>query len=79
MLQNGEKTMSLWRGVVAEGRKSSGGGLDGEEEVYRLNPCGPAANNPDPKAITVTIRFESYSFPIFYPSSCPESRASLLE
>ena len=81
MLQNGEKTMSLWKGTVADSRKTSSGshGSTEEAELFGLNPSGPATNNPDPKAISVTIRFESYTFPILYPSCSPQSRASLLQ
>ena len=72
--------MSLWKGSMGDGRKASGvnyGGSEDEEVVFGLNPSGPATNNPNPKAITVTIRFESS--PILYPSCSPQSRASLLE
>ena len=67
MLRMGETQVALWRGS----------GKDGEE-WYPPSPCAPAYNNPDPKAVTLTIRFDSYSYPVYYPSTKPQSWTSLL-
>ena len=37
------------------------------------NPAGPAANNPDPEAVTVTICFKETKKPIIFPSTRKQS------
>ena len=68
MLHNGERPMSLWRGQK-----------EGAEEYYKPNPSGPASNNTDPRAVTLLVKFDGYGFPVYYPSSAPQSWSLLLE
>ena len=37
------------------------------------NPAGPAANNPDPKAVTITIWFEETGKSVIFPSTSEKS------
>ena len=67
MLRTGEVQLSLWKGNKKDG-----------EDSYEPNPCAPAYNNPDPKAVTLTLKFESYSYPVYYPSTKPQSWTNLL-
>ena len=39
------------------------------------NPAGPAANNPDPKAVTITICFEETKKAVIFPSTSERSRS----
>ena len=61
--------MALWRGSRKDGSN---------EDCYEPNTCAPAYNNPDTKAVLLTVRFDSYSFPVYYPSTTPQSWTSLL-
>ena len=68
MLRMGEVQVALWKGPC----KDSG------EDSFEPNPCTPAYNNPDPKAVLLTIKLDSYCFPVYYPSTTPQSWTSLL-
>ena len=67
MMRMGEVQVALWKGYRKDG-----------EEYFEPNPCAPAYNNPDTKAVMLTIKFDSYSFPVYYPSTTPKSWTSLL-
>ena len=68
MLRVGEVQVALWK---AGSRKES-------EDCHDPNPCAPAYNNPNPKTVMLTVKFDSYSFPVYYPSTTPQSWTSLL-
>jgi len=68
---NGEHTMLLWRGMREKEEKR-------EDDTYLPNPSGPASNNSDTDPVALTIKFDSYGFPIHFPSCCAESRLPLL-
>ena len=69
MLYNGERAMALWKG---------GSKKDSTDETFDPNPSGPASNNSNPRAVTLWITFDSFGFPVYYPSSCPQSWSGLL-
>ena len=71
MMYNGERVMNLWRGDKKEKGKNG-------EESFKPNPCGPASNNPDTKAVTLLIKFDTYGYPVYYPHSAPQSWSALL-
>ena len=66
-MRMGEMQVPLWRGFGKEG-----------EEWYPPSPCAPACSNPDPKAVTLTVKFDSYGYPVYYPSTTPQSWTCLL-
>ena len=72
-MYNGEHTMTLWRGKRDKEEKDGS-----KDNTYIPNPSGPASNNNDPKAVILTIKFDSYSFPIHFPSCSPQSWSVLL-
>jgi hypothetical protein len=67
MLRMGEVQMALWRGSSRDG-----------DDWYTPCPCTPPYSNPDPRAVTLTVKFDSYSFPVYYPATIPQSWTSLL-
>lgn len=67
MLRMGEVQVALWKGYKKDG-----------EDFFEPNPCAPAYNNPDPKAVVLTIKFNSYSFPVYYPCTTRPSWSNLL-
>ncbi len=70
---NGEHSMLLWRGMREKDEKR-----EGVEETYVPNPSGPVSNNADTNAVTLTVKFDSYGFPMHFPSCCAKSRSPLL-
>ena len=68
MLRMGEVHVALWK---SGSRKEN-------EDCFEPNPCAPAYNNPDPRAVTLTVKFDSYGFPVYYPCTMPQSWTSLL-
>lgn len=74
MMYNGEHSMKLWKGKREKDEKKDGG----SDDTYSPNPSGPASNNDDPKAVTLRITFDSYGFPIHFPSCSSQSWSVLL-
>lgn len=77
MMHNGEHTMRLWKGrrEKDDSKKDASGSSD---DTYLPNPSGPASNNNAPGAVTLAITFDSYGFPIHFPSCSPQSWSVLL-
>ena len=73
ILQTGLYTMNLWKGPVSNSKIESV-----DSSCYDLNPCAPCNNNPDSHAVKVTIQFPRYTYPVFFPSSDPETCSFLL-
>lgn len=73
ILQTGLYTMNLWKGPVSNSKIESV-----DSSCYDLNPCAPCNNNPDSHAVKVTIQFPRYTYPVFFPSSDPETCSYLL-
>ena len=63
----GEMQVALWRGSSRDG-----------DDWYTPCPCAPPYNNSDPRAVTLTVKFDSYSYPVYYPATIPQSWTSLL-
>ena len=59
--------MALWKGNKKDG-----------EEAVEPNPCAPAYNNSNAKAVMLTIKFDCYSFPVYYPCTTRRSWTSML-
>ena len=79
--RTGKQVMRLWPWKNKRNRK------DGNQPEVKLseregkmitklkpNPAGPAANNPDAKAVTITIWLEETGKAVFFPSTSEESR-----
>ena len=64
----GEVQVALWRGSSK----------DAGDEWHTQCPFAPPYNNPDPKAVMLTVKFDRYSFPVYYPATIPQSWTSLL-
>ena len=75
MMFNGEHSMRLWKGRREKDEKKDSSGMD---DTYLPNPSGPASNNDDPRAVTLNITFDSYGFPIHFPSCSSQSWSVLL-
>ena len=74
MMYNGERVISLWKGKKDKEEKK-----DTDIEDYQMpNPCGPASNNSDPKAVQLHIKFDSYGFPMYFPSCTSPSWSIVL-
>lgn len=63
ILCNGEKTIKLWEGT-AKKRTSSKDIL-----LLKPNPSIPPSNNPHPKAVSLTVEFQTTKGPMVYPST----------
>ena len=72
MMYNGEKVISLWKGKKEDKKET-------DIEDYQMpNPCGPASNNSDPKAVQLHIKFDSYGFLMYFPSCTSPSWSIVL-
>lgn len=72
MMYNGERVISLWKGKKEDKKET-------DIEDYQMpNPCGPASNNSDPKAVQLHIKFDSYGFPMYFPSCTSPSWSVVL-
>lgn len=74
ILQSGPYTSSLWKGPTATTKFNYGNSVS-----YDKNPCVPCNNNPDPYAVQITFHFPRYTYPVFFPSSAPETCSFLLK
>ena len=73
ILQSGVYTLNLWKGPMANTKVEQGIGPS-----FELNPCAPCISNPDSQSVKVTIQFSRYTYPVFFPSSEPETCSFLL-
>ena len=74
MMYNGERVISLWKG-----KKDKEDKKETDIEDYQMpNPCGPASNNSDPKSVQLFIKFDSYGFPMYFPSCTSPSWSVVL-
>ena len=48
---------------------------EGKMIKLKPNPTGPAANNPDPKAVTISIWFKETEKAVIFPSTSEQSRS----
>lgn len=60
--------MALWRGPSQSSKLNHP-----SSAVYSPNQCSPGSSNPDDNAIHLTLQFPQYSYPVFFPSSAPET------
>lgn len=69
VLRTGKQVISLWPFKNKKTAEKEG------ELATNLspNPTGPAANNPDPEAVTVTICFKETKKPVIFPSTRKQS------
>ena len=65
--------MNLWKGPTANNKLNFNDTIS-----FDINPCAPCNNNPDPCAVQVLIQFPRYTYPVFFPSSAPETCSFLL-
>ena len=65
--------MTLWKGPTYNTKLNYG-----DSPSFNKNPCAPCNSNPDPNAVQVTIQFPRYTYPVFFPSSAPETCSFLL-
>ena len=73
-MYNGERVISLWKG-----KKDKEDKKETDIEDYQMpNPCGPASNNSDPKSVQLFIKFDSYGFPMYFPSCTSPSWSVVL-
>ncbi len=75
ILQSGLYTANLWKGPMPNSRVER----YSTAHDFDLNPCAPCINNPDPQSVKITIQFPRYTYPVFFPSSEPETCSFLLE
>ena len=70
MMYNGEKVISLWKGKKEDKK---------ETDISRTTryQC-PTSNNSDPKAVQLHINFDSYGFPMYFPSCTSPSWSIVL-
>ena len=72
MMYNGERVISLWKGKKEDKKETD------IEDYQTPNPCGPASNNSDPKAVQLLIKCDSYGFPMYFPSCTSPSWSVVL-
>lgn len=87
MIRTGSHTLHMWEvkgesSVKLNKRHSSVMPIpivEKEEEAFSSILSGPAADNPNPKAVRVVLDFGSYEKPVYYPSASMESRKKLFK
>ncbi len=73
ILQSGVYTLNLWRGPMPNAKIEHNNGPS-----FEINPCAPCINNSDSQSVKVTIQFSRNTYPVFFPSSEPETCSFLL-